>query len=147
MRSTKKDSIANLALRAVSGLGPLDQGDVVPSNPSPRQWALRFLMLARQAHTSSKDPALDLMEQRILESLGAAWAEGGKVTVLKAMAMGDDASPTTVHRRLKSLRRKGYLSLKEDESDNRVKFVMPTPVTDRYFDRLGRCIQEAMQGS
>lgn len=83
------------------------------------------------------------MEERVLQSLAAVWAKDERITVLQAMSMGDDASPTTVHRRLKSLRRKGYLTLKEDESDNRVKFVTATPLTERHFDRLGRCMLEA----
>lgn len=114
---------------------------------SAKQAYLRFLVLARDSRVSSKDAVLDVVEERVLQSLANVWAAGEKVTVLKAMAMGDDASPTTIHRRLKSLRRKGYIFLKEDESDNRVKFVLPTPVAERHFERMGRCMREALQQS
>lgn len=45
---------------------------------------------------------LDAMEERVFESLAAYWGEGRPVTVLQAMRMPGEASPTTVHRRLKS---------------------------------------------
>lgn len=115
------------------------------TSDSGRQAYLRFLVLARESRASSKDPVLDVVEERVLQTLASVWASGDKLTVLKAMAMGEDASATTIHRRLKSLRRKGYIVLKEDESDNRVKFVLPTPVAERHFERMGRCMREALQ--
>ena len=75
--------------------------------------------------------------------LAAAWGQGQKVTVLQAMGMSDDSSPTTVHRRLKSLRKKGFIGLHEDETDNRVKFIEPTAQADEYFARLGQCLEAA----
>jgi hypothetical protein len=48
-----------------------------------------------------------------------------------------------VHRRLKSLRKKGFIGLHEDETDNRVKFIEPTAQADEYFARLGQCLEAA----
>lgn len=103
----------------------------------------RFVHLARAVRQLPGSPTLDAVEERVLEALAAAWGQGQKVTVLQAMAMSDESSPTTVHRRLKSLRKKGFIGLHEDESDNRVKFIQPTAQANEYFARLGQCVQEA----
>lgn len=103
----------------------------------------RFVHLARAVRQLPGAPNLDAVEERVLEALAAAWGQGQKVTVLQAMAMSEESSPTTVHRRLKSLRKKGFISLHEDEADNRVKFIQPTAQADEYFARLGQCVQDA----
>jgi DNA-binding MarR family transcriptional regulator len=108
-----------------------------------KQIYTRFVHLARAVRQLPGAPELDAVEERVLEALAAAWGQGQKITVLQAMGMADDSSPTTVHRRLKSLRKKGFISLHEDESDNRVKFIHPTAQADDYFARLGQCIQSA----
>ena len=88
-------------------------------------------------------PDLDAVERRVLDVLAGIWATGAKITVLEAMDLAPGASPTTVHRRLKSLRERGLIDLKEDESDNRVKYVVPTRATHAYFAKLGRALDRA----
>ena len=116
---------------------------VTTSQTEMKQTYTRFIHLARAVRQLPGTPALDAVEERVLESLAAAWGQGQKVTVLQAMGMSDDSSPTTVHRRLKSLRKKGFIGLHEDETDNRVKFIEPTAQADAYFARLGQCLQTA----
>jgi DNA-binding MarR family transcriptional regulator len=110
-----------------------------------KQTYTRFVHLARAVRQLPGAPALDAVEERVLEALAAAWGQGQKVTVLQAMGMSDDSSPTTVHRRLKSLRKKGFIGLHEDETDNRVKFIEPTAQADEYFARLGQCVEAAIK--
>ena len=88
-------------------------------------------------------PALDPVEERLLNQYAAVWHQGGQLTVLQAMGLSRDVSSTTAHRRLKSLRGKGMIALVSDEIDNRVKYVRPTAVTQQYSERLGRCMDEA----
>lgn len=88
-------------------------------------------------------PDLDALERRVLDVLAGIWATGAKVTVLEAMHLALDTSPTTVHRRLKSLRERGLIDLKEDDSDNRVKYVVPTRATQAYFAKLGQALDKA----
>ena len=42
--------------------------------------------------------------------------------------MSKEISPSTVHRRLKTLRAKGMIMLVNDTTDSRTKYVMPTPL-------------------
>lgn len=105
---------------------------------------LRFLNLVsaiRRIH-----PVLDPMEERLLNMVSAAWNAGQQVTVMEAMSNMSDASPATVHRRLKTLRSKGMLDLQVDDGDNRVKYIIPTPKALAYFDSLSQCMLKAQMG-
>lgn len=112
-------------------------------NDELSQTYIRFLNLVAAVRKLPSVPGLDAIEEKVLNGLATAWADGRKVTVLQAMDMPSDTSPTTVHRRLKTLRQKGLIRLQEDESDNRTKFVVPTDLTRAYFARMGQCVRTA----
>jgi DNA-binding transcriptional ArsR family regulator len=105
---------------------------------------LKFLNLVsaiRRIH-----PVLDPMEERLLNMVSAAWSAGHQVTVMEAMTTTTDASPATVHRRLKTLRNKGMLELQLDDTDNRVKYIVPTPKALSYFESLSQCMTQVHTG-
>lgn len=106
---------------------------------------LRFLNLMQAIRELPTFPHVDPVEERLLNALAAIWHVGGRVTVLEAMALPVDVSPTTLHRRLKSLRAKGLLTLETDAVDTRIKYVVATDRTNEYFSTLGRCLNEAGQ--
>ena len=104
---------------------------------------LRFLNLARAVRELPDAPDLDPVEERLLNLFASVWHHDQKITVLQAMGMSKDISSTTAHRRLKSLRAKGIIVLAADEIDNRVKYVQPTALANRYFAQMGQCIEQA----
>ena len=104
---------------------------------------LRFLNLARAIRELPDAPDLNPVEERLLNLFASVWYHDQKITVLQAMGMSTDISSTTAHRRLKSLRAKGMISLAADETDNRVKYVQPTALANRYFAQMGQCIGQA----
>lgn len=104
---------------------------------------LRFLNLARAVRELPDAPDLDPVEERLLNLFASVWHHDQKITVLQAMGMSKDISSTTAHRRLKSLRAKGIIVLAADEIDNRVKYVQPTALAERYFAQMGQCIEQA----
>lgn len=106
---------------------------------------LRFLNLMQAVRSLPVFPAIDALEERLLNVLAASWAQNKQITVLTATAMLDDASATTLHRRLKSMRAKGLIDLQVDTVDYRVKYVVPTALTQRYFSELGACMHKANQ--
>lgn len=106
---------------------------------------IRFLHLVKALREVPSFPDIDSMEERLLNQLALAWNTGAKVSVMEAMQMLPDASSTTVHRRLKTLRKKGIISLAVDEADNRVKYVMPTLEAQQYFSRLDDCLAKAVR--
>ena len=115
------------------------------NQPSYSACYLRFLNLMQAVRTLPVFPTIDALEERLLNVLAASWAQDKKITVLTATAMLDDTSATTVHRRLKSMRSKGLIDLQVDTVDYRVKYVVPTALTQRYFSELGACMHKASQ--
>lgn len=111
------------------------------------QTYMRFVNLATALRTLPTFPALDAMEERVLNGLAAVWATGVDVKVLDAMSFGADTSPSTVHRRLKDLQKKGLIRLYSSEQDSRVRFIAPTKLTLDYFERMGQCLDLAVRSS
>lgn len=111
------------------------------------QTYLRFLNLVNAVRGLPSFPALDAVEERVLNGIAAIWATGNKITVLEAMSLSPDASASTVHRRLKALQEKGLLQLCESASDSRIRYIEPTEATMNYFARLGQCLDTAAKGS
>jgi DNA-binding MarR family transcriptional regulator len=101
---------------------------------------LKFLSLVQAVRALPSFPSLDPVEERLLNLFATVWHTGQKITVLQAMSMAVDMSSTTAHRRLKTLRQKGVISLEMDAADNRIKYVVATPVVERYFSELGQCV-------
>ena len=100
----------------------------------------KFLSHALKVRQSSKYPQLDQHEERLMDQLATSWSIDKKITVLMAMRMCDDASASTVHRRLKTLRLKGMLDLQLDADDNRVKYIIPTDLAKSYITELGQSV-------
>lgn len=106
----------------------------------------RFLNLVQAIRELPAFPKLDPLEERLLNQLAGQWHAGVKVTVMQAMQMSTDVSAATVHRRLKSLRKKGMLALSEHETDSRIRYLVPTDLTNKYFARMGQCLDLALRG-
>ncbi len=106
---------------------------------------LKFLNLIEAVKGLPTFPAMDAVEERLLNTFAVLWQVGVPVTVLQSMEMLQEASPATIHRRLKTLRHKGFIALELDAQDNRVKYVVPTALTHQYFAKLEDCLEKAQQ--
>ncbi len=106
---------------------------------------LKFLHLVQAVKETPEFPALDAVEERVLNIFAVAWHEGREITVLEAMKMLPGISESTVFRRNKSLRQKGMVSLNMDEKDRRTRYIRPTELANHYFDVLGGCLKKAQQ--
>ena len=104
---------------------------------------LKFLHLSEALRTLDKFPALDAIEERLLNQCALSWLDGKAVTVVEAMKSSEEISPSTAHRRLKNLRKKGYITLFLDDLDNRVKYITYTQQTREYFSQLGACLTKS----
>lgn len=103
----------------------------------------KFLNLAIALEEMSDFPALAPVEQRMLALLNKFWSSKEPITVVSAMNMTPDISTSTVFRYLKKMRVKGYIQLVVDETDNRVKYIKPTALTDSYFNKMGKLMMKA----
>ncbi len=103
----------------------------------------KFLNLVEAVRELPGLPAIDVVEDQILGYFARCWYAGQRVTVVEAMNSLPDLSPSTVQRRLKSLRAKGMVSTESDEHDSRYKYIVATDLSVRYFSALGQCIENA----
>ena len=117
------------------------------SNPTrPADIYLRFLNLAQALRGLPALPALDPLEERILSVVGVARQSEERLSVRDLMAIDDLGAPATVHTRLKSMRKKGWIVLADTE-DSRRKQVELTPAALTHFDQLSDCLLQAAQES
>jgi hypothetical protein len=114
----------------------------INSNPHSLSY-IRFLNLARAVRELPSFPSLDAIEEQLLNAFASIWNKGQTVRVLEAMDLFPDVSGSTVHRRLVSLRKKGMIALSIDENNQRVKYIVHTPLANRYFAKLGECLGKA----
>lgn len=105
---------------------------------------IKYLHLTNAVNELPQFPLLDPVEERILNKLALTWYADIKPTVLEAINAYPDASPSTVHKRLVILRKKGLIDLNVDQIDNRIKYIVPTDFTDSYFSHLGQCLPKAV---
>jgi DNA-binding MarR family transcriptional regulator len=112
-------------------------------NTRPADIYLRFLHLAEAIRQVSALPSLDPLEERILGYIARAEPVEAQLCVREVMALETLGSPATIHSRLKSMRAKGWLRL-ADTCDRRRKEVRLTPAALGYFDRLSRCMLNAV---
>ena len=104
---------------------------------------LRFLNLVQAIREIPTFPAMGPVEERLLTMLAGVWHLEKKISVLEAMSLTNEISATTAHRRLKTLRKKGMIDLDTDQSDSRVKYVVPTALAKQYFTTLGQALDKA----
>jgi DNA-binding MarR family transcriptional regulator len=111
----------------------------------PADIYLRFLQLADALRGLPSLPALDPLEERILAFVALSGQGQDSLSVRQLMANAALGSPATVHARLKSMRKKGWLMLSDTE-DARRKQVELTQDALRHFDRLSHCLVRAAKG-
>lgn len=105
---------------------------------------LKFLRLVNAARQLPSYPQMDATEVRLLNTLAQEWHSGNKVSVVQAMGMLPDASLSSVHRRLKTLRAKGLIALEADKVDGRIKFVVGTKLSTKYLAKMDHCLAQAV---
>jgi hypothetical protein len=112
----------------------------------PADVYLRFVQLAEAIRGLPSLPQLDPLEERILTVVGAAFQKRERLCVRDLMAKSELGAPATIHTRLKSMRGKGWIVLTDTE-DSRRKQVQLTQEAMLHFDRLSRCLTQAVQAT
>ncbi len=104
---------------------------------------LKYISSALAVSGTLNFPELDPVEERLLNYYATTWHLDKLTTVIEAMHASAEISPSTVHRRLKTLRKKGYIGLRVDDIDTRIKYIVQTELCKQYFAHLGECIVSA----
>ncbi|MBZ4201044.1 MAG: MarR family transcriptional regulator [Methylotenera sp.] len=103
---------------------------------------IKFLNLAKAIRELTAFPCLNPMEECLLNYVALSWQADKNLSVSETMHSNVAMTPSSVHRHLKSLRIKGFLSLTVDERDNRIKYITHTPLSEQYFSMLEKCISQ-----
>ena len=112
----------------------------------PADIYLRFLQLAEALRGLPSLPALDPLEEKILELVARMAQANERLSVREMMARSELGSPATLHARLKSMREKGWLTLADTE-DTRRKQIELTPAALKHFDKLAEAFARAAKGT
>ena len=105
---------------------------------------IKFLHLMQAVNDLPQFPSLDPVEEKLLSYFALAWHSDRKLTVLETMHGLPDFSSSTVRRRLKSLHQKRLIDLEVNQIDHRIKYIIPTELTNAYFTQLGQCLVKAI---
>ena len=105
--------------------------------PRPADVYLRFLQVTETVRGQPALPALEPLEDRILELIACAGQKKERLSIKDLMGKRELGSPAMLHKRLKSMRVKGWIRL-DDTEDMRRKQLVLTTATLSYFDKLSR---------
>jgi DNA-binding MarR family transcriptional regulator len=105
---------------------------------------LKFIRLVNTVRQLPTYPEMDATEVHLLNVLAQEWHTGNRVSVVQSMGMLPDVSPSSVHRRLKTLRAKGLIALEEDKVDGRIKYIVSTRLFTKYLTKMDECLTKAL---
>ena len=109
-----------------------------------KQIYMRFLNLIHALDGDANAPHMDLDAKKLLEVVSVRHDLGKPLTVTDAMALGQIASPATIHRKLDQLRELGMIDTVFEGKNRRTKYLVPTQAAQDYFDAVGRAMKEAV---
>jgi DNA-binding MarR family transcriptional regulator len=112
----------------------------------PADIYLRFLQLTEALRGLPTLPALDPLEERILEFIARTSRTKERLSVRDMMACAELGSPATLHARITSMREKGWIMLSDTE-DARRKQIELTSAALRHFDKLGEAFAKAAKSA
>jgi len=112
----------------------------------PAEIYLRFLQLTEAIRGLPALPALDPLEEKILEFVARASQNKERLSVRDMMGHSELGSPATLHGRIASMREKGWVTLSDTE-DTRRKQIELTPAALKHFDKLAEALSKAAKGA
>ena len=112
----------------------------------PADIYLRFLQLTEALRGLPALPALDPLEEKILEFVARTTQKSDRLSVRDMMAQSELGSPATLHARITSMREMGWLTLSDTE-DARRKQIDLTPAALKHFDKLAEAFAKAAKGA
>ncbi|NIF55577.1 winged helix-turn-helix domain-containing protein [Burkholderia sp. Ax-1724] len=107
---------------------------------------LRFLQLTEAQRGLPTLPALDPLEEKILEFVVRATQNKERLPMKDMMGHSELSSPATLHGRISSMCEKGWIVLNDTE-DARRKQIELTPASLRHFDKLAEAFAKAAKGA
>lgn len=89
--------------------------------------SLHTFAALEEARRSTPLSHLTPTQMTMIAGFSLQWRDDNEpITVLSAMGMFEQLSPSTVHRHLKTLRERGLIAITPDKFDSRIKHIVPT---------------------
>ena len=92
----------------------------------PADLYMRILQLSKAMRNGDQLKVLDPLEERILEIIVSSRQKNERLSVKDLMANSNLGSPSTLHSRLKSMRKKGWIKLEDTEDARRKQLDLTT---------------------
>lgn len=119
------------------------RGIVMAPDVKPSPLMFRLLNLLDAVRRLSPFSTLTAEEEQLLFRLVLRWEGVETFTVGDIMKEDSSASPSSLYRRLCSLRDKGMVELAVDKADRRVKYVRPTPLSAEFVRQFNAGLSQA----
>ena len=91
-------------------------------------------------YLNNKFPKINPSELKVLNQIAINSINNSSNTILDTINSVKGMSLASVHRKLKSLVRNGYISYQDDIDDQRCKRATLTPLAIQYYDELGKLL-------
>ena len=101
---------------------------------------IRFLNCVEAFETRNNAEALDATQTQLLDMVMIAHSKDREVLVGDLLALGNIGSQATLHGRVKSLVKAGYITLLTDSVDGRKKKVVPTKLAIKRYEELSKLL-------
>jgi hypothetical protein len=88
---------------------------------------------------------VDFVKEQILNHILLMSFKGKDLFVGDLLLIRQFGSQASIHKRLMSLSAKGYIELREDETDRRKKLVLLTEKADEYYQKLSGYLHQTLQ--
>jgi DNA-binding MarR family transcriptional regulator len=106
---------------------------------------INFINSTRDYKLSQSCMSFDFIEEQVLQTVMISWCANTHLTVTDVISTSmKGVSQSTVHRRLRSLRKMSMITHAVDEIDTRIKYVYPTRHCIEYFNTLAACFNHSV---
>ena len=103
-----------------------------------------FLLMKAQIQQEQAFPTLTPEQDVLLDAIYIAWSNHEKLGVTNAIKLNNQQSDSTNFKHLKNLRKLKLVSIIDDESDGRIKYVIPSEAALNYYHALNTKIVDTI---
>lgn len=107
----------------------------------------RFMALLGKLDDGHPVQDVDVQARQLLDTIALRHHQGAPLTVTTAMSVGDIASPATIHRKLEDLKAKGLVNFEFHGENKRTKYLVPTVVALKRYEKINRELLKTLRTS
>jgi DNA-binding MarR family transcriptional regulator len=105
---------------------------------------IRFLICINAIKESGNVKKLDYIEEQLLNQITMGYSASREVLTGELLKLSSLASQATLHGRVKSLIKAGYIKQLADPVDGRRKKLIPTKLALKHYEKLSKLLDMAV---